>query len=308
MIFVARDPALFPDHLAPADPTGAAPLSKGAQELADAAAHLAAHGTPPPADEFKAYSHGSVKDALLTLFHGKCAYCESPAGASSQTDIEHFRPKGRVKEAGDAGIAHPGYWWLAMVWENLVLSCMHCNQGRHQVIIQEDWTPAQIEEAILRGKTVKRGKLDSFPTRDNIWATGPEAGQPVEQALLIDPTVTDPEQHLEWRIDGTLSVLVPRGGSDMGRATIDVLGLNRRWLTEVRMQKLLRLRSLAAKVRKYINRANMAADDQAAQDAIETAKDFLSEFAAECQPQQPYSAIGKQLFNRLLDELTETLT
>lgn len=52
--------------------------------------------------EFKAYRHPTVKSALVELFQGKCAYCESLIGAASPIDIEQFRPKGGVPRVGPA--------------------------------------------------------------------------------------------------------------------------------------------------------------------------------------------------------------
>ena len=35
----------------------------------------------------------SAKPALVELFHGKCAFCESNVGTVAHADVEHFRPK-----------------------------------------------------------------------------------------------------------------------------------------------------------------------------------------------------------------------
>src|SRR5688572_8642628 len=56
---------------------------------------------------YAAYKGADVKSALETLFHGKCAYCETRYSASAPVDIEHYRPKGAVAEDP----AHGGYWW-----------------------------------------------------------------------------------------------------------------------------------------------------------------------------------------------------
>jgi hypothetical protein len=64
-------------------------------------------------------------------------------------DAEHYRPKGAVKyktEAGELEDAtcevlnprqgrivtqrHPGYFWLAYDWRNLLPSCVFCNSGQ----------------------------------------------------------------------------------------------------------------------------------------------------------------------------------
>jgi hypothetical protein len=76
-----------------------------------------------------------------TCFHNKCAYCESPAEAYFP-EGEHFRPKRtvrvkgahrtaqpRVQLADGREVEHPGYFWLALNWRNLVPSCPKCNRG-----------------------------------------------------------------------------------------------------------------------------------------------------------------------------------
>jgi len=114
---------------------------KGKTEYQRAKAHQAAAKRaknaktpqkPKPSFEYSAYKKGEVKRALATLFHGKCAYCETFYSASSPVDVEHYRPKGSVDGVKD----HPGYWWLAMRWENLLPSCIDCNRRRGQ------WNPS----------------------------------------------------------------------------------------------------------------------------------------------------------------------
>ena len=78
------------------------------------------------------------KQALLDLFNGKCAFCETPIREGMHGDVEHFRPKGGVIEEDGSkakyldkkGVErdHPGYYWLAYDWRNLLPSCQLCNQ------------------------------------------------------------------------------------------------------------------------------------------------------------------------------------
>lgn len=89
------------------------------------------HYTDPKFDgktnfKFKVYSNPEVKDALIKLFKGKCAYCESTFLHVYSGDVEHFRPKGEIEEA--VPNKKPGYYWLAADWDNLLLSCRNCNQ------------------------------------------------------------------------------------------------------------------------------------------------------------------------------------
>jgi uncharacterized protein (TIGR02646 family) len=65
------------------------------------------------------YRHDQVKDALVKMFHGKCAYCESKITVVTYGAIEHFWPKSTHVD-------------LTFTWENLLLSCDLCNDANHK--------------------------------------------------------------------------------------------------------------------------------------------------------------------------------
>jgi len=65
------------------------------------------------------YSHPQVKDALVKMFNGKCAYCESKITVVTYGAIEHFYPKSQYPD-------------LTFTWENLLLSCDKCNDANHK--------------------------------------------------------------------------------------------------------------------------------------------------------------------------------
>lgn len=65
------------------------------------------------------YNHAEIKNALVEMFHGKCAYCESEVTAAAYGQIEHFYPKAIYPEK-------------TFEWENLLLSCEICNNGQHK--------------------------------------------------------------------------------------------------------------------------------------------------------------------------------
>lgn len=67
------------------------------------------------------YRHNDIKDALIKMFSGKCAYCESKINHITYGAIEHFRPKG-----------DPAFEHLAFEWTNLLLSCDICNDAGHK--------------------------------------------------------------------------------------------------------------------------------------------------------------------------------
>lgn len=167
------------------------------------------------------YAHDEVKKALERLFHDKCAYCESKMTATSDWDVEHFRPKGGVAERED----HPGYYWLAYTWENLYPSCQHCNQSRKD-------RPRWADDMDLPAG----GKVDRFPLlNESARAMGPEDDTERENPLLIDPCRDDPEEYLGYDPTGQIFALCD---NVRGCTTIDVLHLKRRRLRDFRRETI----------------------------------------------------------------------
>jgi hypothetical protein len=115
-----------------------------------------------------------LKPILAEVMRGKCWYTEAPqAGAGTDTDVDHFRPKNAVKgvRKNDTNEEHPGYWWRALEPDNFRYSCIVANRPRRD-----------IETGHVGGK------VDEFP----IWDEKTRAWKPdddcnAEQPLLIDP-------------------------------------------------------------------------------------------------------------------------
>ena len=106
---------------------------------------------------YRGKKHGIKFDVFMNpnaYFYGKCAYCESRIAENQPGDIEHFRPKNAVKDINNQNVEinrghgnepHPGYYWLAYSWQNLLPACRDCN-------------------SITRAKTKQRvGKGNRFP-------------------------------------------------------------------------------------------------------------------------------------------------
>lgn len=154
-------------------------------------------GDPLPKAKPTVYADPSVKRALRAAQHDKCAFCET-INPSSHEVVEHYRPKdGWRQERGDA-LQKPQYFWLAYAWENLLFVCDVCNDRAH--------------------------KENLFPLANPECRATPDMPDTAgEEPLLINPYALDPEDHIDWSSD----VPVVRNGSPRGRATIDVLGLDR---------------------------------------------------------------------------------
>jgi hypothetical protein len=135
-----------------------------------------------------------IKDVYILHQESKCAFCERrleglPHGRVEQ-DVEHFRPKGKVKawklpaalsSAGialaqpTAGTAEPGYARLAYHPLNYAMACNPCNSA-----LKRDYFP-------IAGVRDSNG--------------GDPAGFPAERAFLIYPIGSaddDPETLIEF--------------------------------------------------------------------------------------------------------------
>ena len=154
-------------------------------------------------------------------FRGKCAYCESNIHKSQYGDVEHFRPKAAVANKNGKPIKitsdgaeklHPGYYWLAYDWKNLLPACQLCNQTN--------------PKKRTGGKLI--GKGTRFPVKNNNYAIRP-GEETAEEPLLINPVWTDPSAHLSIDETGVLS-----HKDDFGYMCIEIFGLNDRDLPETR--------------------------------------------------------------------------
>ena len=158
------------------------------------------------------YSHPSVKATLRKMHHDKCCYCETKVSSSANLDVEHFRPKGEVRQSREAEKEFPGYYWLVYCWENLLLACADCNRT-HKGAIFPLANPAQRARSHNHDLTK-------------------------EQERFVDPTAEDPRDHI--RFDGDL----PVARTERGCHTIAGLGLRRSTLNEERLRLLNKVRVL----------------------------------------------------------------
>lgn len=299
MIRVTRKPC--PPSLDPADLDAAGP-----REL-DRLKEKLAQGEPLKSDDFRAYGSQAVREALREMFHGKCAYCESKIAGSQDTDVEHYRPKKGVTEADEAGIPHPGYWWLAMRWENLVLSCQHCNQSRSYHVIIPDGleTEAELRTFLEQHTKSKAGKLNAFPTEDSQWVTVETGDIASERPLILNPVDTDPKHHLDWVLFEGASTVREKDGSPVGEATRRILGLNRRWLEEDRRIRLLEMRRLRNRLIDKLNKWIEAEAPEIAEIYRTTADEYIEDLVALTKDDQPFAGMARAFLELVQKEVAE---
>ena len=290
----------------------------GRTELERARSHQADLNPKKGSFEFAVYKNEEVKRRLEELFHGKCAYCETFYSASAPVDVEHYRPKGAVSEDD----THPGYWWLAMAWTNLLPSCIDCNRKR----LQRSPPPStSLVELFEHSKahllpSSQSGKKDSFPLAVGGTRLPAESESYAdERPLLLDPARDDPAEHLRFYVESPLGLVVPveRSGipSERGAMSIQIYGLNRLGLVQDRTRLLRRLEFLGdlaldlGAIIQEIDDANVATALHAVRvqhlsDRLRLLQDrTLAEMRAMSDPKAPYSEMVRTWLREFIGRL-----
>ena len=154
------------------------------------------------------YGAKSVKSALKKAQHDKCAFCESKVSHIAHGDVEHYRPKGGYRQNGSDSLEQPGYFWLAYAWQNLFFACQLCNQS-----FKKNLFP--LADPTRRA----RSHLDDLAA---------------EEPMLIHPADEEPGAFIAFREE----MAFPINDHPRARTTIEVLGLNREALAEMRLDRL----------------------------------------------------------------------
>ena len=203
------------------------------------------------------YGHGTVRRVLKNAQKGKCCYCEAKSfGPSAPADVEHYRPKGAVRQDEQSGAVLPGYFWLAYSWENLYLCCQICNRSN---------------------------KGNFFPLKDPAKRARSHADNLAkEEPLILDPGgLDDPRKHIRFHKE------IASGLTEVGRNTIQVIGLNRPELAEARLHRLAELERLLKTVK--LLKGNP--DPQLA----ELAEEASGELKAAVLREAEFSAMGRNV-------------
>jgi len=226
--------------------------------------------------EFDDSIWGDLKAWLVkNVFHNKCAYCETRE-VRAPYHAEHFRPKGRVTirtaskkqktcttvdEEGKE-IKHPGYFWLAYNWINLLPSCNYCNtaQGKKNQFPVKN-THISVKRLAQQDAQKLRHRIIKSKNREAVYYLQPEDLNDLEDPLLLHPYLDDPQEHLVF---GEFGVVTSRDGSEKGRHSIEVYNLDSGDLTNVRqIAQENALRDYNAEISRGRNRSRQARIDAA---------------------------------------------
>lgn len=163
------------------------------------------------------YGHPSVRETLTKMFGPKCAYCEAEVDTVGWQHVEHFRPTSR-------------YPALAYEWDNLLLACGRCNSEY---------------------------KSDRFPIGPAGNSRRENRKMPCllngigETALLLNPCVDRPEQHITFR-DGKVVAL-----TESGNRTRKICALNRATLVRSRQKRLIQVKFTVEQLRVAITAGDL---------------------------------------------------
>lgn len=175
---------------------------------------------------YKAKLYKKMRQVIFDSFNGKCAYCEAKFILTETGDVEHYRPKGGITDElgqtimitsrGQPPRPHPGYYWLAYDWQNLLPSCTLCNR------------PSRPRGGPLIGKGTR------FPVLPGSKLKYGHARSPrdlvKELPVFIHPVIENPLKHLAF--DANTGLLIDK--TPRGKLCIDLLGLNREGLSRER--------------------------------------------------------------------------
>jgi hypothetical protein len=185
---------------------------------------------------------------LENVFNNKCAYCETRA-VRDPGDAEHFRPKGRVSVAEPLSggkkklkkiriidpsgkeIDHPGYFWLAYNWKNLLPACRDCNSSEGK----RDQFPIEKEHVFLMPLTARdlqrmRSALPSMRWSGYFYLD-PDDLDKIEGRLLLHPYLDHPETEVRFGFRG---IEAPAEGSRKAVVSIEVYKLDADTLRQAR--------------------------------------------------------------------------
>ncbi len=145
------------------------------------------------------YKHKEVKDELINIYDGKCAFCEQK---EEIMHVEHYRPKSK-------------YYWLFLSWDNLLLACAKCNGSGNKA----NHFPIE-NTATIPPKTdcsdIDLSKINNLCKEYN----------KLEKPLFLNPE-QEKGLHFRFSFDRNGEICPANSNDEQVKKTIDILKLNR---------------------------------------------------------------------------------
>ena len=215
-----------------------------------------------------------LNNALKELYHNKCAYCETDAGAGAVLRIEHYRPRKGIK-----GEYHSGYYWLTYEWSNLLPACEKCNSSKSNRFPLEPTGKRAAVPVLIEGKLSRADCLaDSGVLR-------------AEKPLMLHPEIDEPERDMIFLPDGTVRGRADRDW-DRGKRTIEVCRLDRVELVLARKKVVDRF---LARIRELLDDL---VEQRGKKEFSRRFDRFLIKLLKAHEPHRPYSRLGWFMFQK----------
>lgn len=192
------------------------------------------------------YRTEEVRNALIACQNNKCCFSEAKF-VGDYSDIEHFRPKGRVDPYPNGDSQYPGYYWLAYDWTNLFLCKSRINSTN---------------------------KRNFFPLENDLNRNRTHHDTNKENPILIDCSLEDPRKHIKFANDE------PIGIDERGKINIEFFKLRHPDFTEARLKRFIFLKAIKDLVEENI--ANGKSKDEYAvpigllREAMQPTEEFSS--------------------------------
>ena len=162
--------------------------------------------------EYKGQSYKVVKNELINIYHDKCAYCETDLKNNLRA-VEHYRPKN--SSDWNKCNASFGYYWLALSWSNLLLSCTYCNSNKNSCFDIQSKRATYNHEIFEQAHHLAKQYNQQ------------------EKPLLLHPEIDNPELLIHFDKQG-----VPYSKDKRMKKTIEICKLGRKDLIDLRMSIL----------------------------------------------------------------------
>lgn len=215
-----------------------------------------------------------VIQCLASIYQNTCAYCEAE---TLGPEVDHYRPKGSVQE--DA--KHPGYYWLAYEWTNLLPVCPTCNKKKGT-------------KFPIKSKRIYSPKIDGQKKLDRASLRADSEYLSSEKALLLHPEFDKPEQEFDLDKNGKLIAL-----SQRAHETIECIKLNERDTLCIARKKILD--DFAAECKRLLHSLLCELDEEEPLEHIirVVLNNHIREFVRKAEPGNSFSLVRhKALLHR----------
>ena len=192
------------------------------------------------------YKMDAVKEALIDCQHDKCCFSEAKFNRD-YSNVEHFRPKGRIDPYPRGKSEYPGYYWLAYNWENLFLCKAAINSSD-----KRNYFPLQ------RNSPRNRNHHDNY----------------TEQPLLIDVAKENPRDFIRFRNEE------PYGINEKGKFNVKFFQLRHPQLAEARKTWFKLLNAIKTAVEKGIERGDDKSEYQEEIDVLRESMNPEEQFSS----------------------------